>query len=279
LTRPTRLVALTVPIDDVEVACARLWGAGAAAIEERPPDDGHQTFVTVLASDDLRSRTRLGELPATWDVTFSDDDSIVSEAWRDHAGVVRVNEHLELRPAWLASSATDATVVAIEPGSAFGLGDHPTTRLSADAAWRLTRPGDRVLDVGCGTGVLAIVSVLRGATSAVAVDVAEAAREATLDNARRNLVADRIVASCTPLDAVEDEFDLVFANILAPTLVTLADDLVRVVADRGRLVISGILADRHDHVLEALSGLDVSSRSFDDGWACVELVKQRRAGR
>jgi ribosomal protein L11 methyltransferase len=268
------LVALTVPIDDVEVACARLWGAGVTAIEERPPIDGYQTFVTVLAADDVTSRARLGELPATWVVRFADDDSVVSEAWRDHAEPVRVNEHLELRPAWLDAPTTDAIVVDIEPGSAFGLGDHPTTRLSADAAWRLTRPGDRVMDVGCGTGVLAIISLLRGATSAIAIDVAEAAREATLDNARRNLVADRIIASCTPLHEVEGEFDLVFANILAPTLVALADDLVRVVADEGRLVISGILADQHDHVLHALRGLDVSSRSFDDGWACVELVKQ-----
>lgn len=273
MTRLVRLAALTVPVDDIEVAGARLWEAGAAAIEERGLVDGHCTLVTVLAADDETSRLRLGELPTAWTLEFADDDSVVSEAWRDHAAVIRINAQLELRPAWLEDVSRGAeTTVVIEPGSAFGLGDHPTTRLSADAAWRLTQPDDRVLDVGCGTGVLAIVAVVRGATRAVAIDVAEAAREATADNARRNKVADRIEPSCTPLHEISADFDLVFANILAPTLVALADDLVRVVAPGGRLVASGVLADHHDHVVDALRGLELVATSVDDGWACLEFV-------
>lgn len=275
MTQSTRLVNLTVPADDVELAGARLWAAGAAAIEERGTGNERPTLVTVLAVDDETSRARLGELPPTWELSFSDDDSVASEAWREHATPIRINGELDLLPAWFDDrpSRTSTTIV-IEPAGAFGLGDHPTTRLSADAVWRLTRPHDRVLDVGCGTGVLAIVAILRGAERATAVDVAEAAREATLDNAERNDVADRISASCTPLHEVAGDFDLVTANILAPTVIALAGDLIRVVAPGGRLVVSGVLADRHDHVVEALHGFDLVATSVDEGWACLEFVKR-----
>lgn len=276
MTGRARLTNLYVPAGDADVAGARLWAAGAAAIEERGGDDGeHRLLVTVLAADDDTSRARLGELPITWELSFSDDDSFASEAWRSHAGPVTVNDQLEIRPAWLAGAATEVpTCVVIEPGGAFGLGDHPTTRLSADAAWRATRQGDRVLDVGCGTGVLAIVAALRGASQVVAVDVAEAAREATADNAERNGVERRIVASCTPLHEVVGVFDLVLANILAPTIVAMADDLVHAVADGGRVIVSGVLSDRHDHVVEALGALSLVGTTVDAGWACLQFVKR-----
>jgi ribosomal protein L11 methyltransferase len=275
LTARTRLATLTVPAEDVAIAADRLWAAGAAAIEERECRGGCQALITVLAADDGTSRARIGELPSTWDLVFSDDDSVATSAWREHAEVTRVNAQLELRPAWLEVPSTGhCTTIVIEPGGAFGLGDHPTTRLSADAAWRLARPGDRMLDVGCGTGVLAIVGALRGVTGVVAIDVAEAAREATVDNAMRNGVDDRVAASCTPLHDIADVFDLVVANILAPTIVALADDLVRVVADGGRLVVSGVLADHYDHVVVALRDLDLAATALDDGWACLEFVKR-----
>lgn len=267
-----RVVELAVPVAEAELATDRLWAAGASAVEER--DDGDRVvFRTVLATVDEVSRERLGTIPETWVVRFVDVDDAPAETWREFSVPIRVNGDLEIRPAWYEGPAsTCPTVIEIEPAGSFGLGDHPTTRLSADAVWRSVRDGDRVLDVGCGTGVLSIAAIERGARHVVAIDVAEAAREATVANAERHGVGDRIEASCTPLAEIDGAFDLVVANILAPTLVALAPDLRRVLAPSGRLVISGILAGRHEHVLAALEPLRAVRTDVLDAWACVELA-------
>ena len=272
-----RIVELVVPSHDAEIATDRLWSAGATAIEERHEGE-HAIFRTVLANDDEVSAARLGVLTGGWSLRFVDVDDAPAETWREFATPVRINGDLEIRPAWWDEPADDGrTVIEIEPAGSFGLGDHPTTRLSADAVWRAVGVGDRVLDVGCGTGVLSLVAIERGASSVVAIDVAEAAREATMANAERHGVAHAVDASCAPLADVVGEFDVVVANILAPTLVSLADDLRRVLAPSGRLVISGILADRHGHVLEALAPLRVDRTSELDAWACVELIAEADA--
>ncbi len=113
-----------------------------------------------------------------------------------------------------------------------------------------------------------------GGSSVRAVDVASAAVEATSGNAIRNGVADRIVVDTTPAGDLDGTHHLVVANILAPTLVELADDLRRLTALDGRLVISGILADRHDHVVAALAPMVVERTDVLDGWAAVTLAHQ-----
>jgi ribosomal protein L11 methyltransferase len=164
-------------------------------------------------------------------------------------------------------------VVHIEPGATFGLGDHPTTRLSMVALRRvLSAHADAtVLDVGCGSGVLAIGAVLLGARSAVGIDITPAAVPTTLDNAVRNGVDGRVQVSTTPLAEVEGTFDLVVANILAPTLVELADDLLRVLSTDASLVISGVLDGRYSHVVDALAPAHVVAVDVLDGWAAVTL--------
>lgn len=263
-----RVTQLRVPAGSAELAADRLWAAGAAAVEERADGD-RAVLRSVLAADDAVSAQRLGPLPAGWELSFFDQDPTPLDTWRDYAAPIEASPTLTIAPAWVPGVAPSPAVVAIEPGSAFGLGDHPTTRLSAAAAERLCTGAGRVLDVGCGSGVLAIVAARRGARDVVAIDVAEAAREATEANAARNGVA--VAVSTTPLADVPGTFDVVLANILAPTLVALADDLRRVTADDGVLVISGILDGAHDHVLAALAPLVPVRTEVLDGWACVEL--------
>lgn len=265
------VTVLTVPPADAELAADRMMSAGAFAVEER--DVGDVVELRGQLGDALPVAVdRLGVLPAGWTVRIDAVDATPSEAWREHAQPVRVDETLALRPAWLPPIDEPGVLdVAIEPGGAFGLGDHPTTRLSASAVRRLTRAGDRVLDVGCGTGVLAIVALLSGARSALGIDIADAAIPVARANADRNGVGERFEVSSTPLGEVSGAFDLVVANILAPALVALADDLRRVLAPSGRLLVSGILAERHDHVLAALAPLVVVGVDVLDGWAVVEL--------
>jgi ribosomal protein L11 methyltransferase len=161
------------------------------------------------------------------------------------------------------------TVLTIEPGATFGMGDHPTTRLTLSAARRWVTPGCRVLDVGCGSGVLAIGTVVLGAASAVGIDIAPAAVPVTLANAAANGV--HVDVSTTPLEELDGDFDLVLANILAPALVALAPHLQRVLAPGGTLIVSGILEQTHAHVLEALAPLQAVATDTLDGWAAVTL--------
>lgn len=269
-----RVTVLTVPAADAELAADRMMTAGAFAVEERDVA-GRSDVVELRGSlaDALPVAVeRLGALPDGWSVRIDAVDATPSETWRDHAAPIRVGDDLVIRPAWLAPIGDPGSVeIAIEPGAAFGLGDHPTTRLSAAAARRLVTPGATVLDVGCGTGVLAIVALRFGAARATGVDIAEAAVPVSLDNAERNGVAGRLTVSTATLDSLDGPFDLVLANILAPALVALAPELVRLTAPAGRLVISGVLAGRHDHVLAALAPMEVVSTDTLDGWAATEL--------
>lgn len=266
-----RVVQISVPAADAELAADRLWQAGARAVEEVDLGGRLVGVRSVLAERDEITRERLGELPDGWSLGWLEVDDEPSEAWREFATPIEVDGDLVIRPAWLPPVDDGRLEIAIEPAGSFGLGDHPTTRLSAAAARRLTTAGCRVLDVGCGSGVLAIVAVRSGAASAVGIDIAEAAVEATLSNASANGVADRVTASSTRLSEVVGEYDLVLANVLAPTIVSMADDLRRVLAPNGVLVVSGVLAEAHAHVVEALAPLRVVRTDVLDAWAAVEL--------
>ena len=265
---------VTVPADEVDLASDALWQLGVRAIEERPDDSSVDCVELWTAVGDgpdavARATDRLGERWPSRVVDLVDD---TADTWRDFARPMWVDDDLVVVPAWQHHAFDDGVVaIAIEPGGAFGLGDHPTTLLSLRAARRDLVVDRAVLDVGCGTGVIAVMAALLGARAVRAVDVASAAVEAGLGNARRNGVVDRIVADTTPAGELDGTYHLVVANILAPTLVELADDLRRLTAPEGKLVVSGILSDRHDHVLAALAPMVVVQTDHLDGWAAVTL--------
>lgn len=271
-----RATVLTVPSGDAELAADRLWSAGAQAVEEIDVDETAIQLRTSLGNDDAVTTTRLGVLPPSWALSFVDVDERPAETWRKFARPIVVSSRLVISPAWLDQPQLDgALTIPIEPAGAFGLGDHPTTRLSAAMVDRIVAPGDRVLDVGCGTGVLAVLAALRGAAHVTAIDIAEVAREATEANASGNGVGDRIAASTTPVEEIITEFDLVVANILAPALVAMAPALRRVTSKRGRLLISGVLTGGYDHVVTALAPMQVVASDDLDGWSAVVLAHQQ----
>ncbi len=269
---------VVVSEQDVEGASDVLWQLGVRAIEERrvASPDGVELWTAVGDEPEALERavTALGD---RWPHRVVEVMDVAVDTWRDFAAPMRVSDDLVIVPAWLAHSdddvddAANSTVVRIEPGGAFGLGDHPTTLLSLRALQRLIVGDTDVLDVGCGTGVIAVTAALLQERPVRAIDIASAAVEATIDNARRNGVAGRVVVDIADLAQIDDTYDLVVANILAPVLVALADDLQRATRPGGRLVISGILADAHQHVLDALAPLEVVRTDELDGWACVEL--------
>jgi len=177
----------------------------------------------------------------------------------------------------------DEVVVALDPGMAFGTGLHPTTRLCLAALERVADrglvTGARALDVGCGSGILAIAAARLGAASVLGVDTDPIAVEATAANAARNRLTQRIAAREGSLPTGEPPFDVVLANLIAGVLVALARELAAEVAPGGTLVASGIYVDRETEVREAFGavGLEVGDRSAEGDWVALEAVRTARA--
>ncbi|MEY4175567.1 MAG: ribosomal protein methyltransferase [Actinomycetota bacterium] len=258
-----RQLVVTVPLDEVELASDALWAMGVVAVEERAVETTSLVELwTSLESDVVPD--------LAWPCRFEEVDEAVGDTWRLHAAPTWITDQLVVCPAWAPREfPAGVTRVLIEPGPTFGMGDHPTTRLTLAAASRLLSPGSSVLDVGCGSGVLAIGCRVLGASRAVGVDISPSAVPVTTANAALNGVD--VEVSTMPLAAVEGQFDLVLANILAPALLELASDLRRVMAPMGRLVVSGLLSSRHEHVVAALAPLAVEHADHLDGWCALTL--------
>ena len=208
-----------------------------------------------------------------------------AEAWKAHFPVLRVGRRLVIRPTWRRHRrGPDDVVLALDPGMAFGTGLHPTTRLCLGAleglADRGVLDGARVLDVGCGSGILAIAAVRLGAASAFAVDTDPIAVEATVANARRNGIARRIRVAAGSLPSREPAFEVVLANLIASVLVTLARDLAAELQPDGVLLASGIFVDREGEVRSALeaAGLRVTERWSEGEWVALGAVRVRPGG-
>jgi ribosomal protein L11 methyltransferase len=144
----------------------------------------------------------------------------------------------------------DAVLVQLDPGLAFGTGTHPTTALCLEWLDGLDLEGTRMLDYGCGSGVLAIAALLLGSDRAIAMDIDDQAVRATVDNALRNDVRDRLTVSNHPR-GVAGEFDVVVANILAGPLIELAEAIAAHVKGGCVLALSGILSEQVEEVLNA----------------------------
>jgi ribosomal protein L11 methyltransferase len=204
-----------------------------------------------------------------------------ADAWKAYFPVMRVGRRLVIRPTWRRHRrAPDDVVLALDPGMAFGTGLHPTTRLCLagveSLADRGVLTGARVLDVGCGSGILAIAALKLGAATAVGLDTDPIAIEATTANARRNALVRRIRAREGSLPSGEAPFDVVLANLIAGVLVPLADGLRRELRPAGHLLASGIFVDREGDVRAAFEavGLEVTGRTAEGDWVALEAVRR-----
>lgn len=217
----------------------------------------------------------VGELRLT---TLQEQDW--ANAWKEHFPVHRISEHVIIRPPWREAGPVGAgdVVIELDPGMAFGTGLHPSTQLSMQGLEEVITPGASVLDVGTGSGILAIAAIKLGASRADAVDVEPVAVRATAENAGRNGVADRIdtrEGSVGQGEPFQGAYDVVLANIIARILIELADGLRDATKPGGHIVLAGIIESREADVLAAFTARGfslITRRSFED-W--VSLVLQR----
>lgn len=186
-----------------------------------------------------------------------------ADAWRAQCRRVVVADGLAVSPPWNAEPGD----VLIEPGMAFGTGEHPTTLSCLRAVQRHAVRGERCLDVGTGSGVLAIAAARYG-MQAWGIDIDPHSVRATQENAALNGV--NVRSDETPLADVEGQFELVVANLFAEVLVALSADLKRVSARR--LVVAGVLADRAHTVIEALAPMSLERKDIEGDWCHMGFV-------
>ena len=187
---------------------------------------------------------------------------------------IRIEDDLWIVPSWHQAPA-DAVVLRLDPGVAFGTGSHPTTRLCLQWLRATLRAGERVLDYGCGSGILAIGAALLGAGEVHGTDIDPQAITASRDNALRNGVSARFEL---PGTLPERPVDVVVANILANPLVLLAPVLARATAPGGRIALSGILSPQADDVREAYAPwFNIAAWREAEGWVLLAGARREDA--
>ena len=181
---------------------------------------------------------------------------------------IRISDKLWIVPSWATAPDPDAVNLVLDPGLAFGTGSHPSTRLCLQWLERTIHGGERVLDYGCGSGILAIAAQRLGASAALGVDVDPLALLAAQANAQRNRVDARFINTET---APDFQADLVVANILANPLILLAPVLAGHTAQGGRIALSGILETQAQEVMAAYaSWFALRVAASDGGWVLLE---------
>ena len=285
-----RLLDLRLPAGDSEIAADFLWRHGAQAVEESAESDGIVRLSTDFGEDPLGAyETALNEETAIldtarrWTAHVRRVDVAVADTWRQFVDDVEIADVL-VRPAWHSTDDGDGgdsdgrLRVLIDPGGAFGMGDHPTTRGTLELARKhmATSAVSEILDLGCGSGILSIALVKDSTARAVAVDIARPAIEASLENSTLNHVADRIAVSLGDVRSVDGAFDLVLANILAPVLLSDAHEIVARIASGGTVILSGFTETRRSDIIAAYEDLGcfLHKELLVDGWWSLQM--QRR---
>lgn len=204
--------------------------------------------------------------------------------WKQYFKPMKIGSRLLVKPSWEEADAEGRTVLEIDPASSFGSGQHYTTKLCLEFLDKLDLKGRKVLDLGCGSGILSIAAMLLGAENAVAIDVEENAVKVAKENAEKNHIdpslytawCGNIINDSELAGRIGDGYDIITANIVADILIGMKDHFYRFLKPDGILIISGIIDERKeevtDHVTKA--GFEITEFCEESDWAAVMLRKK-----
>jgi ribosomal protein L11 methyltransferase len=296
--KPTRWVEISVDadrdsVDDIVGFMSR-YCSGRAVVEEHPPDIsekplGVATVKGFLPEWDTETRQKLeiALLLLSRTSPISEPRIVIlepenwAESWKDYFHPQHIGERIVVVPTWREYDAEpDEIIIRLDPGMAFGTGLHATTRLCILALDDLIKPGQRILDVGTGSGILSIAAALQGAGHVDALDTDMVAVEVARENAMLNGVSDVIDVSqgtlgpkappAVPLHRGKG-YDLLLVNILAEIIIGMAPGIADALRSGGHWVASGIIARKADHVARTLEehGLVVDRRLLEEDWVAL----------
>jgi ribosomal protein L11 methyltransferase len=301
MTNRYPFVAIDVPASLAEVASEQLFELGAEGVEQRDRTTlareeelgshvgvptGEETrveedeMVTLVAAFPTHEAAQ--EAIDAFDAELNPRlEEVVGDAWRDawkeHFAPFRLSPRIVIKPPWRDVDPEllegSPHVLELEPGRAFGTGLHATTSLVSRVldARSAEYAGKELLDVGCGSGILALVALILGASRARAIDVDADAIHVAIENAERASLRDRIEADATPVEQITARYPLVLANIQAEVLVPLASAIMARVAPGGLLILSGILVPQKDRVLAAYPGVSLLEAPIEGDWIALVL--------
>lgn len=202
-------------------------------------------------------------------------------AWKKYYNPVKISERFTIVPTWeeYTPVSSDELIIELDPGMAFGTGTHPTTVMCIQALERVVEKGDLVVDVGTGSGVLSIAAALLEAKKITALDLDEVAVRSAQLNVKLNKVQDRVdVSQGNLLDGVEEQADVVVANILAEVILRFTDDVAKVVKPGGHFIASGIIQQKKEDVKSAImqSGFTIEEVIQMEDWVAIIAKRNKR---
>ncbi len=223
--------------------------------------------------------------PITWDTGHIVEEDW-SQDWKKYFKPVKVGQGLVIKPSWETYVPEEhETVIEIDPGRAFGVGTHASTRLMIEAIENVASKGivqdASIIDVGTGTGILAIVAARLGAREVMAIDIDQDAVDAARKNAHLNNCHQVVSVSNTPVWEVEGPFDIVLANLDMDTFLFLSREIATLVRPEGMLIASGIITGQDRRVADAFArrGLVLHSSTsdrLDPEWVCLEFHREKQ---
>jgi ribosomal protein L11 methyltransferase len=266
------ILVLATTEDELPGARARLRELGVTAAAVVAPSDARRLLLAPV-DDESEATSLVARLRAGGQLAvLRPDGGPQLEAWTRHTRPIAIGERLSLCFAWSEHDRRGlSNMVEFDPGGGFGTGQHPSTRLLLEELAARITGGERVLDVGCGSGVLGLCALRLGASSALGVDIEANAIEATRRNAALNGF-ERVEVRLDPLGSIKGAFDVVVANIGWATLVELAPELIEHVSPSGWLAVSGISPAHCSLVAASLRPLQVLECRTCDEWSALVLV-------
>lgn len=211
------------------------------------------------------------------------DESVINndgwdQEWKKYYEPIEIGSKILVLPAWMDEPETDRRVIRIDPGMAFGTGSHDTTILCLEAIEHVNLQDKKLLDIGCGSGILSIFAKMQGASSVEAVDIDVDALDATRRNAELNGVEIKAYESDL-LSEAKGPYDIIVANLLAGLVIQLLDDVDSFLAEGGQLILSGILVEKSPAVQKKLQevGFAVTEERISDEWAMLRAARKDQA--
>ncbi len=233
------------------------------------------------AESELFIRQRLTDLGLEFELTHEGvKEEDWADSWKQYYKPIKTGKRLVIVPVWETYEPEEGEItVLMDPGMAFGTGTHETTRLCAGFVENYTTPGCTVLDVGCGSGILAIAASRLGAGKCFACDIDPVAVRVAKENTELNNTPN---VECAVSDLlkqtpkIDGGYQVVVANIVADIIIRLAPDVGAYLADGGVFIVSGIIAERAEEVLTALdaAGYKVADERYENGWYAAAVVRK-----